>query len=428
MTISSRDYAALSEHSYRHPQTPANDSVKIEGVDYRILANSDQRNGYQGTIYQRLDTREIVVAHRGTEPDRSAGETFRDLVRTDGGMVTHSINNQSQDAINLTQRALEFARQEGERSGRTPPVTVTGHSLGGTLAQITAHRFNLHGETFNAYGAAALRQGVPEGGNNVVNHVRATDVVSAGAPHYGQVRIYATQQDVDALNNAGYNNRETRWDLRNPLSVAANRGLAAHDLGAFIRETGGGPLMTEANQRLAQGRHNQIDKYRDDVQAIRTGITVGSDATRDGIDIMRGRWDKVFTNHSTRADLGDGALISDNPMVAQTYAALARSKDPAVQNADAGTVAGIITSAQQKQLTTINHVTGGTGGDGTLYAVQGRSMDDPTAQVVPVNLAAQKQPLVATSQISVEQQSLQTDTQQANLGRELSQRTATARF
>ena len=66
-------------------------------------------------------------------------------------------------------------------------------------------------------------------------------LVSAGAPHYGQVRIYATQQDVDALNNAGYNNRETRWDLRNPLSVAANRGLAAHELGPFIREGGATP-------------------------------------------------------------------------------------------------------------------------------------------------------------------------------------------
>lgn len=413
MTISSRDYAALSEHSYRHPQTPANDSVKIEGVDYRILANSDQRNGYQGTIYQRLDTREIVVAHRGTEPNRSAGETFRDLVRTDGGMVTHSINNQSQDAINLTQRALEFARQEGQRSGHTPPVTVTGHSLGGTLAQITAHRFDLHGETFNAYGAAALRQGVPEGGNNVINHVRATDVVSAGAPHYGQVRIYATQQDVDALNNAGYNNRETRWDLRNPLSVAANRGLAAHELGAFIRETGGGPLMTEANQQLAQDRHNQIDKYRDDVQAIRSGITLGSDATRDGINIMRGRWDRVFTNHSTRADLGDGALMSDNPMVGQTYAALARNSDPAVQNADARTVAGIVTNAQQQGLTNIDHVTAGNG-NGTLYAVQGRSVEDPAARVAPVNLsAAQQQPLAAASQLSAAQQTAQPDPQLA---------------
>jgi Lipase (class 3) len=392
MTISSRDYAALSEHSYRHPQTPANDSVKIEGVDYRILANSDQRNGYQGTIYQRLDTREIVVAHRGTEPNRSAGETFRDLVRTDGGMVTHSINNQSQD---------------------TPPVTVTGHSLGGTLAQITAHRFDLHGETFNAYGAAALRQGVPEGGNNVINHVRATDVVSAGAPHYGQVRIYATQQDVDALNNAGYNNRETRWDLRNPLGVAASRGLAAHELGPFIREGGGGPLMTEANQQLAQDRHNQIDKYRDDVQAIRTGITLGSDATRDGINIMRGRWDRVFTNHSTRADLGDGALMSDNPMVSQTYAALARNSDPAVQNADARTVAGIVTNAQQQGLTNIDHVTAGNG-NGTLYAVQGRSVEDPAARVAPVNLtAAQQQPLAATSQLSAAQQTAQPDPQLA---------------
>ena len=425
MTISSRDYAALSEHSYRHPQSPPNDTVRIEGVDYRILANSDQRNGYQGTIYQRLDTREIVVAHRGTEPDRSAVETYRDLVRTDGGMVTHSINNQTQDAINLTQRALEFARQEGERSGRTPPVTVTGHSLGGTLAQITAHRLDLHGETFNAYGAAALRQGVPEGGNNVINHVRATDVVSAGAPHYGQVRIYATQQDIDALNNAGYNNRETRWDLRNPLSVAANRGLAAHELGAFIRETGGGPLMTEANQRLAQDRHNQIDKYRDDVQAIRTGISIGSDATRDGINIMRGRWDRVFSNHSTRADLEDGALMSDNPLVGQTYAAMARSKDPVVQNADPRTVAGIVTSAQQQGLTAINHVTAG-GDNGTLYAVQGRSMDDPAARVASVNLSVvQQQSLAAASQLSSAQPTPQVDPQQlVQQGQEQAQRAA----
>jgi hypothetical protein len=408
MTIGSRDYAALSEHSYRHPQTPPNDTVKIEGVDYRILANSDQRNGYQGTIYQRLDTREIIVAHRGTEPGRSAGETFRDLVRTDGGMVVGSINNQAPDAINLTQRALEFARQEGERSGRTPPVTVTGHSLGGTLAQITAHRFGLQGETFNAYGAAALRHGVSEGGDNVINHVRATDVVSAGARHYGQVRIYATREDVTALENAGYNNRETRWDLRNPVGVAANRGLAAHELGPFIRETGGGPLMTEANRQLANEQHNRIDKFRDDVHAIRTGITTGAQGARDGINIMRGRWDRVFSDHR-RADIGDGAVMSDNPMAGQAYAALERSDSPNLRNADTRTVAGIIAGAQQGGLSEINFITER---NGTAYAVQGRSQDDPAARVAPINLnTVQQQPLTASSQQFVAQQASLPDAQ-----------------
>ena len=63
MTLSSRDYAALSEDSYRDRKPDPNAKVSIGGVDYRVLAFSENKdNGYQGTIYQRLDTREIVVA------------------------------------------------------------------------------------------------------------------------------------------------------------------------------------------------------------------------------------------------------------------------------------------------------------------------------------------------------------------------------
>lgn len=403
MTISSRDYAALSEHSYRHPQTPPRSEVEIEGVKYRILANSDQRNGYQGTIYQRLDTQEIIVAHRGTEPNRNAVETFRDLVRTDGGMVTRSVNNQAPDAIALTQRALDIAREQGaQNGGHPPPVTVTGHSLGGTLAQITAHRFNLHGETFNAYGAAALRHGVPAGPNdNVINHVRATDVVSAGAPHYGQVRVYATQEDVNALQGAGYRNDHSRWDIRNPLEVAANRGLPAHELGPFIREGGGGPLMTLENTRRAEQFDPMIDKYRGDVGAIRNGITTGTQGLRDGIHIMRGRWDQIFEDRR-QVDLGAVPLMSDNPMVGQAQNALTRSNNSALLNADPRTVAGIVASAQQNGLSEINFITER---NGTAYAVQGRSPDDPAARVAPINLAnAQSQPLAESSRLALDAQ------------------------
>ena len=401
MTITSRDYAALSEDSYRHPQSNPNSTVRIEGVDYRVLANADRPSGYQGTIYQRVDTREIVVAHRGTEPSRGMGELFRDAVRTDGDMVVNGVNNQTQDAIDLTRRAVELSRAEAERTGRpAPEVTVTGHSLGGTLAQITAHEFGLRGETFNAYGAAGLRQGVPAGGNAVVNHVRATDVVSAASPHYGQTRVYATPEDISALQDGGYaNNRRTSLlpfvgDPRNPLEVAWDRGGPAHSIGAFVRAEGGGPLMTQDHIQRAQQFDPMIDKFRDDVGAIRSGITNTSLGVQDGWDRLRRGWDDLF---SQRTDIQRVPLIGDTPMVEQAYAAIDRNRTQ-VGDVDTRTVASLVAGARERGLTSIDSVAGN---ERTLFAVQGRTPDDPAAQVVPIDRAqAREQPLAVSAQLA----------------------------
>lgn len=129
MSFNSQDYAALSEDAYKDyavgRRAPGQDEiVPINGHKYRILEHVDNRlNGYQGTIYQRVDTNEIVVAHRGTE------QIARDAVLTDGGMVVARTNVQAPDAIALTQRALAYAKKEGQDLGQRPPeVTVTGHS------------------------------------------------------------------------------------------------------------------------------------------------------------------------------------------------------------------------------------------------------------------------------------------------------------
>lgn len=397
MTITSRDYAALSEDSYRHPQSNPNSTVTIEGVNYRVLANSDRPSGYQGTIYQRVDTHEIVVAHRGTEPSRGTGELFRDAVRTDGGMVVNGVNNQTQDAMDLTRRAVEIARAEAERTGRpAPEVTVTGHSLGGTLAQITAHEFGLKGETFNAYGAAGLRQGVPAGGNDVINHVRATDVVSAASPHYGQTRVYATPDDIEALRDGGYRNDRSRWDIRNPLEVAWDRGGPAHAIGAFVRAEGGGPLMSQDNLQRAQQFDPMIDKFRDDVGGIRSGITNTSIGVQDGVQRARDGWNRLFSENSTGPQ--QSPLVSDNPMLAQAY----REFDRTGQQPDSRVVAGVVAGAQQQGLTGIDHLAAN---NGTLFAVQGRSPDDPAARIANVSVdTAMRQPLAANSEVSAQGQ------------------------
>ena len=136
MSLTSQQYAALADHSYGRDQegnpvdlqSMVGKSTVVEGVRYQVLAHVDSRSGYQGTVYQNEATRDIVVAHRGTEFGR---EFWRDGISADGGMVARRANSQASDAIALTRLALQLARVESEDDRRAPPeVTTTGHSLG----------------------------------------------------------------------------------------------------------------------------------------------------------------------------------------------------------------------------------------------------------------------------------------------------------
>lgn len=300
MSMSSQDYAELAEHSYDRKQEMrglVGKEVTLEGVQYRVLEHVDSgRTGYQGTIYQRVDSGEIIVAHRGTEFER---ERWNDLVKTDGAMVAGRINPQAEDAIALTARAREFANDPRNIDiyGRASEVTVTGHSLGGTLAQITAHYHDLRGETFNAYGAVSLSYRIPEGGDRVINHVTAGDMVSSASPHYGQVRIYAMPQEIEVLRGRGYANDDSRlFDPRNKLGAAID-GLASHDMHHFLNKNGDGHpdrsvLGDPRTRTLAQEFAPMIGKYREDVEDMRRGLTVGlrgpGGLILDGVDRIHG--------------------------------------------------------------------------------------------------------------------------------------------
>lgn len=282
MTIPSQHYANLSEDSYRldhrigfHPPGER-DKVEIKGVIYEVVEFVDnKKTGYQGVIYQRVDTREIVVAHRGTEFNR---EPLLDGLRADGGMVVEEINSQAQDALEVTRRALRYAAQEGDRSKTVAPeVTVTGHSLGGCLAQIAAHHFDLRGETFNAYGAASLKGIDPNEPNaaRVTNHAMAGDVVSAASRHYGQVVLYAKPHERDLLAFGGYGQPR----LNDPtISVPL---LGSHFLGNFVdaRDTphvNESVLATPAARQLAVRHADAIAEYRAEVLTLREDLTRGA--------------------------------------------------------------------------------------------------------------------------------------------------------
>ncbi|SMQ94504.1 DUF6792 domain-containing protein [Xanthomonas fragariae] len=293
MSLTSQQYAALSRDSYDKPNEVGVDSdpVDIGGVFYKRLEYRESPSGYQGVIYQRVDTNELIVAHRGTETER---ELKQDGVYTDGGMVAARHNRQAAEAIELTRHALVYAQKIG-KDGEAPDVTVTGHSLGGNLAQVTAHHFGLKGETFNAFGAVSLDRRVPEGGTDVINHVMAGDAVSAASKHYGQVKLYATRQEIATLEKAGYANDRSLLDARNPAVV---KPLAdSHRMHNFLPvDANDAPdrsvLEDPKAQQLAHKFAPMIDKYRDDVEVLRGGLTLGARGgyglAVDAIDRLRG--------------------------------------------------------------------------------------------------------------------------------------------
>lgn len=337
----SQQYADLSSHVYDPTIRPGvrppgrEETVDINGVQYKILEHYDNpRTNYQGTIYHRVDTGEIVVAHRGTEVDQGLGPLLKDAAITDGQMVLNRVNPQAQEAIELTRRAIERANIQGAEKGIVPEVTVTGHSLGGCLAQITAHHFGLKGETFNAYGAASLGLGIPKGGDAVINHVMASDFVSAASPHYGQVRMYASQKEVGTLIGAGYeNNDRFVADVRSPATAHAAL-LGTHSMHNFTAVDGDGrqdrSILADPNARQrAEHYAPMFEKFREEqalVRGVATSVTTHLTPGAVGFD----REDVLKTEPAGVRGQREGTALRETVVVPPLPGYLHEGQEPAL--------------------------------------------------------------------------------------------------
>jgi len=278
MNINSEEAAALAKDTYqKDADRPVNSHhpVVIGGHSYTIIAAiSNADTGYRARAYQRTDTGAVTIAECGTmSPLQDSG---RDAV-TDFLMVRDQTNRQWPEAQRFAEKAIAAAKATEPRFGHPIDITVTGHSLGGTLAELTAAKFHLRGTTFNAYGAVDLGYGVPEGGTQVTNYVMAGDVVSAGSRHYGQVVPLASDDDVRGLRAGRYLDAAPGTPPPNPYLTMS---LADHSVTLFSPEPGSGKLSVLDPAVLARYEKNYADNktafdhYRHDVYEERAELAV----------------------------------------------------------------------------------------------------------------------------------------------------------
>ncbi|MBK0011059.1 hemolysin [Stenotrophomonas sp. S41] len=287
--------ADLSDATYSPPQFEANgDAKEIDagGGKFVAVKHMDLPSGYQGTIYKNVETGDYVVAHRGTEFDR---EPLKDGA-IDLGMVTTRFNGQLKDALELTREAKEMADRDGTK------VSVTGHSLGGALAQVTAHHYNLPGEAFNPYGANSLGYRIPAGQPTnaapFTNHVMAGDFVSAGGRHYGSVEMYALPSELRTLRHADFASRVLGGVASEAIKPLAAGALGdSHRMKHFVDHVENGvqvkSVLENPSARITDpDDQRRVDAYRTSIHQVRSTATViargAPGLAMDAVDAIRG--------------------------------------------------------------------------------------------------------------------------------------------
>ncbi|WP_416192466.1 Mbeg1-like protein [Neisseria sp. CCUG12390] len=279
--LNSQDFALLSDHVYGKKgkdgkvelifDNPSNREITLNGIKYKIEEIKDNpQNGYFGAVYRRMDTNEIIVVHRGTEfgtrQDREA----------DMRMVRDHTNPQYNDAKALTEAAERWKKSQA------PNATIyqTGHSLGGSLAQLCGHRYGHYTETFNAFGTAGLKEAQPLNPtalDNIINHRMGGDYVASASNHLGRSILYTTPREVSNLRKGGFATHDTKDDsfYANAFGMPErwNKPLSAFDLytshamSNFTHAGGLSVLSPRSDaRRLAQENMAVIERFNNHVK------------------------------------------------------------------------------------------------------------------------------------------------------------------
>ena len=117
--------------------------------------------GFQAVAYKNTSTKEIIIAYRGTD-------SLLDVIYSDAQIAFNLTPQQVNPAIQFYDSIYNNFQDEGYT------ISITGHSLGGTLAQYVAAQKQVSAVTFNAPGVS-----MPTGGNasGIINYVNMNDFI-----------------------------------------------------------------------------------------------------------------------------------------------------------------------------------------------------------------------------------------------------------
>ena len=179
--ITDTEKEILSYNSY-HLDNP----IKLNGWQM-VYKEPETINGFEGQIYQKGDN--VIVVYKGTNQTK-------DFFNSDIPMGVGYSPKQQEDAHNL------FLKAQSMFKNKNVNIEVTGHSLGGSMAQIESARTGVKATTFNAYGTGNIlkREGFTNkeiSTMNIKNYGNPKDYVFVSNIEDQPGRTYATNTTLD---------------------------------------------------------------------------------------------------------------------------------------------------------------------------------------------------------------------------------------
>ncbi len=261
-------YLKISELAYTDVPAGRSDILdKDEYKDWRTVEPKGASlhsaySGFDAIVLENPKTNQVIIGYRGTEPEGIIGKAAD--IETDAFDVVGGRTRRLEDAITDPERHNIFknspfklmkdnmdwennqfhqAEELYEAVKEAYPdsdISLTGHSLGGGLAQYVAARQDVSGMTYSAPSVTNLLDDVSlskvnEGhfDNKMVNVVHPNDSVGAGGiseydRHVGST-VYKGQ-DFDTA-NAMYQNWKFQFQLKVPFQpLGAGSPMLVHDV------------------------------------------------------------------------------------------------------------------------------------------------------------------------------------------------------
>jgi len=129
-------FASKTYTDYETGETDAQYETRLALPDgWKLLttaSNSSKTNGYFGAAYWHPEHQQVVIAHRGTDPT-NVGALWTDF---QGVLLNHYVQ-QMESASTFANKVVELLREVKRDKGISFQLFLTGHTVGGWLAQVT---------------------------------------------------------------------------------------------------------------------------------------------------------------------------------------------------------------------------------------------------------------------------------------------------